>query len=225
MPVARQRTRKAAGLEQLIGAAFEGTDFALVEQFRQRFGGRVAGLIQSGAELPQVRLQLDRHVFARKIPDDRAQLGLNREGHAVIDRPDVIGRVAQTVAGFAIGVVDQQIEQGDALELGGKTLVFFKGEVVFVGIAVDVELHHAHAVRPVAQNGGGHDEPIERLTDHKRGDFPLAQRAFGKIPQRTLALARFVNRRGLQVALRDADQESVVAAPRQQPLLFESRRS
>ena len=129
--------------------------------------------------------------------------------------------IAQAVAGFSIGVVDQEVEEGDLLELFVELLLLFEREIMLVGIAVDVQLHHARPVRAVAQDRRRDDEPIERLADDKRRDFAVAQGAIRKIPQRTFAVARFVNGQGLPIGLDDADQESIVAAPRQQSPRFD----
>ena len=54
LPIARQGFGKTASLDQLIGAALERGQFALVEELRQRADGRIVALIEVCSESPEV---------------------------------------------------------------------------------------------------------------------------------------------------------------------------
>lgn len=75
-------------------------------------------------------------------------------------------------------------------------------EVIGRRIRVDVKLDGAQAVGLIAQDGRGHQRPIQPATQNISGDLPLAQGAGGKIPERTLAPARFVDCQSLDIGLR-----------------------
>ena len=88
---------------------------------------------------------------------------------------------AQAVAALAVGVVDHDVERGQAPEL--VAVLLEQREVVLVGIVVDEALHHADAVRAVAQHRVGHDLPAERLGHLVRRDLAVAQRAVAGSPR------------------------------------------
>ena len=76
---------------------------------------------------------------------------------------------------------------------------------MFVYIGVDVELHHACAVRAVAQHGGRDDRPAQALAYDVSCDLAVGQRAFGKVPQRALTPARLIDGVDLEVVPGDGD--------------------
>ena len=130
--------------------------------------------------------------------------------NAVIDRPEAVVAVAQDMAGFAVAVVDDQIKGRDAPEQRMQRLFVLKSEIVLVEVGLDKELHRTLAVRPNTQHSRGHQRPAKSLADQIGGQFPIAQRAMGKIPQRRLALARLVDCQRLEAIAAKIGQKRVV---------------
>src|SRR4030067_1832932 len=103
-------TRKAGLLEQLSRSTVQGLDFRRAEQALQ-------SLVQqpSRLKLPPQLLHVPQQVFRNglflEIPDHGAQLVLLMETCPVVDEPQVIVIIQDHVPAFAVGVVDEHVEE------------------------------------------------------------------------------------------------------------------
>jgi hypothetical protein len=93
---------------------------------------------------------------------------------------------------LAIGVVGQEIEQSYREQVGLPILV--ERKVVDLVIGIDIELKGTKPVRAIPKNGWGYQRPAERPTDGIGGHLSQTQRTVGKVPERSLALMRLVDR-------------------------------
>ena len=125
------------------------------------------------------------------------------------------------MAGLAVGVVDEIVEEGQTAQGRGVAGILAHIEIVYVRITLDEELDAARPPRPVAQDGGGHEAPTEGLADDKGGGLALAESARREIPQRILAAAGFVDGRNLVLVVMNDCQKGVVGAVWQQSFLFD----
>src|SRR5688500_3006222 len=82
-----------------------------------------------------------RHRSSLKVPDYGPKLLVRMEGNAVVDAPQPSTRVHEDVPSFAVGVVDEPVEQGDALHL--LVAAVFEVEIVQRGVVYHEELEHA----------------------------------------------------------------------------------
>ena len=173
--------------------------------------------------------------FSGELPDNSTQLVLMVEADTVVDGPHMRARrfppptgnrkstmiSIKTVAGLAVGVVDEIVEEGQTAQGRGVTGILAHIEIVYVRITLDEELDAARPPRPVAQDSGGHEAPTEGLADDKGGGLALAEGARRKIPQRILAAAGFVDGRNLVLVVMNDCQKGVVGAVWQQSFLFD----
>ena len=98
------------------------------------------------AEFSQVSKQLCGDRFPGKIPDHRTQLILFVKAKPMVDQPQVPIGIEQDVAAFAIGVVDQQIEQGHRAQ--ALAVVSSHVEVMIFGIVLDEQLQEPAPTGP-----------------------------------------------------------------------------
>jgi hypothetical protein len=115
------------------------------------------------------------------------------------------------VAALAVGVVDEDVEHRHPAELVG--VLVDEGDLAVLGVEavehvapvgrdltggdesdgrvlrvrIPPDLHHAFAVRAVAQDRRRDDVPAGRLGDQERRTLAVGQRAVGEVPQRSLA--------------------------------------
>lgn len=94
-------------------------------------------------------------------PEDRPELGVHAERDAVVDALDEPVGADEEVAGLAVRIVDDGVEEGDPAEarVGGPD------ELDDVGVVanLDPQLDHAWAGGPVAEDGRRDDVPAARL--------------------------------------------------------------
>ena len=128
----------------------------------------------------------------------------------------------EAVAGLAVGVVDEIVEECEAAQGGGIAGVLAHIEVVYVGVTLDEELDAAGSARSVAQDGGRHEAPTECFADDKGGGLALAEGAGRKVPERVFAAARFVDGRDLVLVVMHGCKKGVVRAVGQQSFFFDS---
>lgn len=205
-PVFRRIRKDAAG-EELLDTAAERVDFPAREQRGQRLRERGWGR-KSRFEPAQIIQNSHRDRFPRKIPDDRPELWVLVECDSVVDAPDGSVFAEQEMPALAIRVVDDRIEDGNSFHL--LAVAVAQREIVLTIHGIDVELDSPNALRTVAQDGWGDIRPTERRADEVRSAFSLGERASGKIPQRPLAAAGFVDGKRLVSSLGDSNEESIV---------------
>jgi hypothetical protein len=174
-------------------------------------GGRPRAQFRQGGE------QVVGDGLPREVPDDGADLVLHVEAQAVVDGEEMPGALLdQDVAALAVGVVGEKVEQHHAAEPVAVGLA--EGEVVVFGVVLDELLQRAGAVGAIlAQDGEGDDAPAQRLADQPGSHFAPRQAVLGEVPQRLLALLRFVHGRHLGPIVLHADQKGVVAAKHKLP--------
>jgi hypothetical protein len=89
---------------------------------------------------PQIEIELRWDRFADKIPDDRAQFGLDTEAQTLIYCHNTAGTQAETVSPLAICVVGYHIEKRKCSEGGPVRRVIAENEEVGILIGVHKEL-------------------------------------------------------------------------------------
>jgi hypothetical protein len=117
-----------------------------------------------------------------EIPNHSAELVLLMEADPVIDGEEFMGPVLEeNVTALAVGVVDEQVEEGDGFEKW-----FFLGrevEVVMVRVVRDELLERACAVGTLlAQRRERDNVEAERLTDDVGGDLAQGKGVLLEIP-------------------------------------------
>ena len=129
----------------------------------------------------------------------------------MIDQEDFMGALLhQNVTALAVGIVDQQVEQGhgaQAFQLGR-----FEIKIMMIGVVINVLLERTGTQRSVPQNGEWNHAEAQRLADQVGADFPVGQGVFREIPQRLFAPARFVDRQDFIPGMADSNQEGVIDA-------------
>lgn len=219
--------------EQFVNAAAQGIEFGDAEKQIEgtvyRFG------IDETLQRLQVCEQLFLDWFAGELPDNGAQLILMMEADAVVDGPHVgVRRFAppagdgepavlavKTVAGLAVGIVDEEVEEGQAAQCGGVAGILAHIEVVEFRVALDEKLDAARPARTIAQDGWGHEAPTEGFADDEGCGLPLAKRAGREIPQGIFAAAGLVDGGDLVLLMMDGSQKGVVGAVWQEPFFFD----
>jgi len=223
-----------AGRKQLADAAAQGVQFGSAEKQAERavHGAGVDEMLKRRKVGEQAFLDS----FAGKLPDNGAQLVLMMEADAVVDGPHMRARrfpppaydrkpavmSIEAVAGLAVGVVDEVVEECEAAQGGGIAGVLAHIEVVYVGITLDEELDAAGPARSVAEDGGRYEAPTEGFADDKGGGFALAEGAGREIPERIFAASRFVDGGNFVLMVMYGCQEGVVGAVGQETFFFNS---
>ena len=113
------------------------------------------------------------------------------ECEAVVYAPQGALVVLEAVAGFAVAVVDYQVEDGEFGEFVGVALD--EVEVGGVGVAINVHLHRADAVGAFAEEGVGDVGPAERAAEDEGGALALVEGAAGVVVEWALAVAGLVD--------------------------------
>lgn len=163
-------------------------------------------------ESGKLREEIIGNLLSAEIPQYGAKFIIFVKTDAVIYRVEFARFVfKEDVTAFAIGVVDEQVEQDDGLE--ELFVVVRKVEVMIPGVMLDELLDRTRAVGTVfAQRGERDDVQAQRLAHEIRRHFACRQRLFGKIPQRLLAATRFVHGGIGFLFVRDLDQKCVIRA-------------
>ena len=103
-----------------------------------------------------------------------------------------MGKQAMTT--FPIGVIRRKIKNGDSSQLVVKVISrLVDGEVMLRVICIDKPLDRADSQRTISDDGRRDGADAERLAHHVCRTFP-SMKAGLKIPERTLAANRLVNR-------------------------------
>src|SRR6185437_14843479 len=114
------------------------------------------------------------------------------------------------MATLAVGVVGEDIEEGDPEQLGAVGLD--QGFGVALGVVVDVPLDGANPVRPVPNDGWRNEMPTKRLGDEIRGVLTLVEGAVGKVPEGNFSPAWLIDREPLLAPPAQRDGEAIVRA-------------
>ena len=94
--------------------------------------------------------ELVRDRLATELPDHRAQLRVDREAQAVVDRVDATVEAEQAVPALAVGVVHEEVEGRDRHELRGwVSLAVVEREVVLLEVGGDEQLQRSLTERRV----------------------------------------------------------------------------
>src|SRR5215213_4493316 len=97
------------------------------------------------------------------------------------------------MAALAIGVVYHHVECGERHELGQTRIG--QGEVMLLGVVLDVELQRPTAYGSVVAEHRGRDDAPSRSLAHREGrDLARGQSPPREIPQRPLATSRLIDR-------------------------------
>src|SRR5579884_3648000 len=194
-------------LHQSLQASVEGADLPAVEQPPQL---RVQRLGAGGVREERGHLGHDvaGDWLAAKIPDHRPQLGLHVERQAVIDPPQLAAAVPQAVAGLAIGVVGEDVEEKETHQVGFVRLA--QGILIRVRLRVDVPLDRSNTVRAVADDRRRDEIPADRLGDQERRVLPTVEGPVWEVPERNLATPWLVDRQSLLLAPAQDDREAVI---------------
>src|SRR5262249_51673841 len=113
------------------------------ERPRQALRGEPPG---RGADIFRDRL-------SREVPDDRAELWLDVEAEAVVDRVEAAVTPEEAVSALAIGVVRDQVEGAQARERVALLRTGPEREVVLLEVGIDEQLNGARAVRTLPLEG------------------------------------------------------------------------
>ena len=140
--------------EQLLDAADQRLELAVAEARAEGVGRRLAAL-EAAVNAAEVGLPALRQLLTGEVPDHRAQLLVAVEAERVVDAPEPVLPVEQQVAALAVGVVRDQVEDGEALELLVQVLALEQLEVVLVGVVPDEELERAGPSGPSRSTVGG----------------------------------------------------------------------
>src|SRR5262249_61009318 len=109
--------------------------------------------------------------LAAEVPDDRAELRLGVERQRVVDRVDAAVGAEQAVAGFAIGVVGDEVEETETLKTLDVRGILAQREVVLGEVGIHEELERALAIRSVPLDRRGDQAPRERLRQGVGGNL------------------------------------------------------
>src|SRR5690625_3888465 len=92
-----------------------------------------------------------------------------------------------------------------------------QGEEIFRWIMLNEQLQRTDPQRTVVPDDGrGHDVPAESFTDQIGSNLPSIQTRV-KVPQRALALLRFIHRTVQDIAMRDLNQKRRITAVEDPP--------
>ena len=131
----------------------------------------------------------------------------------MVDRPDLVLGIGEHVASLAVGVVDDEVEQGDAAQILGVGLEEIEGGAFEV--VGHERLDRADPHRAVPQHRGGHEAEATGPGDLEGGSLPVAEGPGGEVPQGRLATAWLVDDEALGLVagclcIQEAGQERVV---------------
>ena len=141
-----------------------------------------------------------------------AQLEERVERQAVVDAPDRAVAAQDAVPALPVGVVCDQVEGREPPKL--LRVIRDQVEVGDPRVRLDVQLHGADAVGPLANRGQRDGRPSDRPAEHELRLLPLVQRAARKVEQWPLTGLRLVHRTHEQPRPRvEPHQERVVGAP------------
>jgi hypothetical protein len=193
--------------EEGVEAGGEGGEFLREEVFGEG-GGDAREAVGEGTES---RLEVRGDRLPGEVPDDGAELVLVVEGESVVDGEEAAGAfLEEEVSALAVGVVDEEVEEGDGAQeeaLGG-----FEVEVVAVWVVVDVLLEGAGSVGSVAEDGEGDESETQGVTEAAGGDLTGGEGGGGEVPQGLLAAHGLVDGGEGCAFMGDGDEEGVVGA-------------
>ena len=191
---------------------YQRCDLSITEQ-RAELVGCLVPSFSYGGELPQVQLRTS------PPPQQCPQLVISVEAHSMINSKHPPG-AGENVASLAIGIVDQDVEDGEQPEVsnigvdhrhwaivrikafhGRKPAVFGHGRAwnkineLVGGRLVDVDPHlkRPGPERPVGQHRDRHAVEAADPGHLVRGHLPEAEGAVREVPERTLSLQRLVD--------------------------------
>lgn len=178
---------------------------------RQERGEQTIDPATMREEPTHVSEELARYRLTTELPKNRPQLRVDVEGQTVVDAPDAAIVAAQEkMAGFAVRVVREQVEEGDPLQLR-PVVMTTHGAIV----RLDIELDRADTIRAVTNDGRWNERPAEDSAEEIGSVLATVEGAAWKVPERGLATGRLVN--GDQVryqGLLQDDSEGTVGSPR-----------
>jgi len=108
------------------------------DEFTQLLGEGVIAIIQNVAQGLNIFEIIRRNGFSGIIPDHSAQFVRRMKGQAVIDTPQPFIFIQQTMPPFAVCIVHNRVEGGDAFDL--QTVRFIQCEVMLLWIVIDENL-------------------------------------------------------------------------------------
>lgn len=108
----------------------QGLHLSRIEQLTQLLYGTFVFIAQSLPKTPQIVQKHFGDRGSRKLPDYATQLIIGVETDTMVDGPQPITLRHQDVPPFAVGVVDQKVEEHDALQLF--LVLTLDGKVVLV---------------------------------------------------------------------------------------------
>ena len=152
-----------------------------------------------------------RQRISREVPDHRAQLVFHVEAEPVVDRPEAtVGEEDMTA--LAIRVVGDDVEGREVAEHLVGLGIFSQGEVVLLGVFIDIELERARSERTVLSGHGGRDKlEADRVADDPGRDLSTPEPT-GKIPERPLTTLGLVDRLERLTVEGDLDEQRRVRA-------------
>ena len=76
--------------------------------------------------------------LSAKLPDHSAQFEIGGKTNTVVDAPNLVVQTKQAVAGFAVGIVGNDVENAYSAKLIVQIFALFEnGEVVLFNVGVD----------------------------------------------------------------------------------------
>ena len=150
--------------------------------------------------------------FTTEFPDHGSKFEVGREAEPVVDGPDMVVGVDQTMTALAVGVVGHHVEHRDAAELFVELRAGFEEREVVLGeIGLHEPLERTGPERSVSFDGWWHDVQTHRLRQPVGGDLAAKQSGW-EVPQRAFPSERFVDRLALGPLGSQRDEERRVAA-------------
>ena len=135
----------------------------------------------------------------------------------MIDPEDMPIRHREQMSAFAIGVVDDRIEDGHPAKPWVR--IQHHGHDVRRGIRMDPFLDHALAERALTEDRGWNQPPARRLGDEEGRNFAPGECSIRKVEQRTFGDRGLVDRmeRFGQTLVMDEDYQRLVGRTGQSP--------
>ncbi len=131
----------------------------------------------------------ERDRFTTKVPEDRAQLWIDMERQAMIDSPHASVKTSQKeMTRLSVGIVGEQIEERDALELPTK-----RRAAQWLVLRFDEQLNGSNTVRSITDDCGRDESPAQDATQEIAGKLALIEGAGWEVPQRCFTTCRLVN--------------------------------
>ena len=159
---------------------------------RDASSSRDRAAVQLGAQMPS-RSSISAGAIGSSMCSQITvrSLGSGVEAHAMVDDPDAPVGSQEGVPPFAVGVVDDHVEERDLPERVRGSLG--EREVMLLGVELDERLHRSQPFGSLAQDRGGNVGPPERARNDVGGDLTPAQRPFGEVPHGHLAAPGLVD--------------------------------